>query len=70
MQHIKRVLDLKSMMTTQRYVGLYEEIYDNLKPENYICEIASTIQEAKKLVEHGFEYVSEIAGKQLHGKVN
>ena len=42
-------------MTTQRYVELYEELYDN-KPIEYSCEIATNIQEAKKLVEQGFRY--------------
>jgi len=40
-----------------------------LEPENYICEIASTVKEAKKLVEVGFEYVCEIEGDQLFRKV-
>ncbi len=69
MQHVQRVLGHKSIMTTQRYVDLYEEIYGNLKPENYICETASTIQEAKKLIEQGFEYVSEIESVQIYRKV-
>jgi len=69
MQHVKRVLGHKSIMTTQRYVDLYEEIYGNLKPENYICETASTIQEVKKLIEQGFEYVSEIESVQIYRKV-
>jgi len=50
-------------------VDLYTEIYGDLKPENYICEIASTVKEAKKLVEVGFEYVCEIEGDQLFRKV-
>jgi len=69
MQHVKRILGHKSIMTTQRYVDLYEEIYTNLKPENYICETASTINEAKNLIEQGFEYVSEIEGEHLYKKV-
>ncbi len=67
--HVKRVLGHKSINTTMRYVELYEEIYTNLKPENYICETASTINEAKNLIEQGFEYVSEIEGEQLYKKV-
>ena len=69
MQHVKRILDHKSIMTTQRYVELYEEIYGDLKSENYTCETASTVKEGKKLVEQGFEYVCEIEGDQLFRKV-
>ncbi len=67
--HVKKVLGHKSIMTTQRYVELYCEIYGDLKPENYICETAATVKEAKKLVETGFEYVCEIDGEQLFRKV-
>jgi len=40
-----------------------------LKPDGYICEVASNVEEAKKLVEQGFEYVCEIEGEQLFKKV-
>jgi hypothetical protein len=69
MQHVKRVLGHRSIMTTQRYVELYEEIYSDLKPDGYICEVASSAKEAKKLVEQGYEYVCEIEGEQLFRKV-
>ena len=69
MQHVKRVLGHKSIMTTQRYVDLYEEIYGDLKPDNYVCEMASTAKDAKKLIEQGFEYVCQIEGEQLFRKV-
>jgi len=42
-------------MTTQRYVELYEELYDS-RIREISCDIALNIQEAKKLVELGFEY--------------
>lgn len=67
--HVKKVLGHKSILTTQRYVELYTEIYGDFQPENYVCETASTVEEAKRLVEAGFEYVSEINGEQLYRKV-
>jgi hypothetical protein len=66
---VKKVLGHKSIMTTQRYVELYTEIYGDLKPEQYVCETASSVKEAKRLVESGFEYVCEIEGEQLFRKV-
>lgn len=66
---MKKVLGHKSILTTQRYVDIYPEIYGNIQPEDYICEIASKVEEAKKLVETGFEYVCEINGEQLFRKV-
>jgi len=56
-------------MTTQRYVDLYCEIYSDINPENYICEIASSIKDAKRLIEEGFEHVCEIECEQLFRKV-
>jgi len=55
MQHVKRILGHKSIETTQRYVELYEELYDSTSRE-IICEIALNIQDAKKLKEQGFKY--------------
>jgi hypothetical protein len=69
MQHVKRILGHKSIMTTQRYADLYEEIYSDLKPYGYLCEVASSAEEAKRLIEQGFEYVCEIEGEQLFKKV-
>jgi len=69
MLHVKKVLGHKSILTTQRYVELYTEIYGDLKPEDYVCETASTVSEAKKLVEAGFEYVCEVDGEKLFRKV-
>lgn len=69
MQHVKRILGHKSIMTTQRYVELYEEIYGDLKPDSYICETASGAKDAMKLIEQGFEYVCDIDGEKLFRKV-
>jgi len=63
--HVKKVLGHKSIMTTQRYVELYTEIYGDLKPDKYVCETASTVKEATKLIEQRFEYVCEIDGEKL-----
>ena len=52
---MKKILGRKSILTTQRYVELYEELYDG-KPRGIICDITLNIQEAKKLKEQGFKY--------------
>ena len=49
----------------QIYVDLYEEIYADMKPDNFICETASSVKDAKKQIEYGFEYVCEIDGEKL-----
>jgi len=52
---VKRVLGHRSLLTTQRYVELYEELYDS-RPRETICEIALNTKEAKKMIELGFKY--------------
>lgn len=67
--HVKKILGHKDIKTTMRYLDLYNEIYDDLKPTNYVCETAITPKEAKQLIESGFEYVCEIDGFQMFRKV-
>ena len=66
--HVKKILGHKSLLTTQRYIELYTEIYGDLKPEQYVCETASTVKEAKQLIEAGYKYVSDMDGVQLYRK--
>jgi hypothetical protein len=66
---VKKILGHKSLLTTQRYIELYTEIYGDLKPEQYVCETASTVKEAKQLIEAGYEFVSDMDGVQLYRKV-
>jgi len=54
-QRVKRILGHKSILTTQNYVELYEDLYANQERET-ITEIALNIQEAKKLKDRGFKY--------------
>ena len=45
------------------------EIYGDLQPEQYVCETASTVKEAKQLIEAGYEYVNDMDGVRLYRKV-
>jgi len=37
---------------------LYAQIVDILQEDSYTCEIADTTEQAKKLIENGYEYVT------------
>lgn len=67
--HVKAVLGHRSIRTTMIHVELYTQIYSDILPEDYVCETASTVKEAHKLIESGFEYVCEIEGEKLFRKV-
>ena len=38
-------------------------------PEDYVCETASNVKDAQKLIESGFEYVCNMEGEKLFRKV-
>jgi hypothetical protein len=44
---------------------LYTQLVDSSGEEDFICEIAKTIEEAKRLIEEGFDYITEIDGIKL-----
>jgi hypothetical protein len=57
------MLGHKSIQNTLVYTQMVE-----FKNEEYISATASTIEDAKKLVEAGFDYVTEIDGLRLFRK--
>jgi hypothetical protein len=52
--HVKELLGHRSIESTMKYIQLakFEE------PEKFTCRIAKDVEEAKELVEAGFEYAT------------
>jgi integrase/recombinase XerD len=65
--HVKHVLGHKSIESTMIYINIEQSIFTNMTNE-YYSATAKTIQEAQKLIETGFEYVTEIDGTKLFRK--
>jgi len=61
--YVMRMLGHKSIQNTLVYTQMVQ-----FKKEEYISATASTIEDAQKLVESGFEYVTEIDGVKLFRK--
>ena len=61
--HVMRVLGHKSIKNTLVYTHLVT--FDN---DEFICKVAKNAQEAKELIENGFEHVTEIDDIQLFRK--
>lgn len=59
---VKR-LDERAQLYIQLESALFQDVNDD-----YICKTATTTDEAKALIEVGFEYVNEINGIQLYRK--
>jgi integrase len=67
MDHVRRLLGHKSILNTQLYVNM-EKVFFGDSAEEYTVKIASDVEEACKLLEVGFEYVTEFEGKKLFRK--
>ena len=65
--YVMRLLGYKNIKNTLIYVQLEEVLFKN-EEEEYVCKVAKTVEEAKNLVERGFEYVCEVEGVQLFRK--
>lgn len=64
---ILRILGHKNIKNTLIYVQLEEAIYRSQSDE-FICKVAETVEEAKELIEAGFEYVCDFDGVKLFRK--
>jgi integrase len=62
--YVQKLLGHRSLKTTLRYTQLV------FLPQNeeYICKMAKTIEEAKELIESGFEYVTDLDSCKLFRK--
>jgi len=61
--YVKQLLGHKSIENTMRYTQLI-----NFESEEYNSAVAKTLDEARKLVEAGFEYVTDMDGCKLFRK--
>jgi hypothetical protein len=55
-----KVLGHRSVINTMVYIDLAQALCP--KDDAYVCKVATTVDEASKLVEAGFEHVCEIDG--------
>lgn len=62
--YVMRFLGHKNIKNTLRYVQLEEALFKR-ENEEFICKTAETIEEARELIESGFEYVTEMNGVKL-----
>lgn len=65
--HVKQILGHKSVMSTQVYINIEASIFQ-FSNDEYNSATAKTIEEAQKLIESGFDYVTEMNGIRIFRK--
>ena len=64
--YVEYALGHRRLDNTMTYIHLAKSLIDY--PDDYICQTARTVEEAKKLIEEGFDYITEIDGIKLFRK--
>jgi hypothetical protein len=65
--HVKSVLGHKKIQSTIIYINLEQAVFAT-ENEEFKVKAASSLDEACKLIEVGFEYVTDMDGKKLFRK--
>jgi integrase/ribosomal protein S27AE len=65
--HVKMLLGHKSLTSTEIYINIEQAIFNDANDEFHV-KIASNLKEACRLLEVGFEYVTDMEGKKLFRK--
>ena len=65
--HVMSFLGHKSMKNTLLYIQLEEALFKEIS-DGFTCKVAKTVEDAKDLIESGFEYVTEMDGLKLFRK--
>jgi len=65
--HVKQLLGHKSLKSTEVYINIEQAVFNDADDEFHV-KIAASLEEACKLLEVGFEYVTDMDGKKLFRK--
>lgn len=65
--HVKHLLGHKSLKSTEIYINIEQAVF-NYADDEFRVKIAASLEEACKLSEVGFEYVTDMDGKKLFRK--
>jgi len=65
--HVKSLLGHKSLKSTEIYINVEQAIFNDADDEFHV-KVAANLEEACKLLEVGFEYVTDMDGKKLFRK--
>jgi hypothetical protein len=63
-KHVRSILGHKSPLSTDIYINIEHAIFNEVNGEFHV-KVASTLEEACKLLEVGFEYVTDMEDEKL-----
>lgn len=66
--HVQRLLGHKSLNSTMIYIDIEKAIYGQLRNEESTIRVAASLEDDQKLIEAGFEYVTERNGAKIYRK--
>jgi integrase/recombinase XerD len=65
--HVKQILGHKTINCTMLYINIEQALFLQ-ETDEWVCKVATNTNEAKTLIESGFDYVTEIDGTKLFRK--
>ena len=65
--HVKKILGHKSLRSTELYINIEQAVFDEVN-DCFHVKVVQTLEEACKLLEVGFEYVTDMDGQKLFRK--
>ena len=66
--HVSNLLGHRNIKSTMRYIDLETALYHSSNEDDFHVKVAETLEDACKLIETGFEYVTDMEGKKLFRK--
>jgi integrase len=66
--HVQQILGHRDIKSTMVYITIESALFQNTTNDEYTIKVANTLDEACKLLEVGFEYVTDMGGHKIFRK--
>ena len=66
--HVKQLLGHKQIQNTMVYINLENAVFNYKRNDGFTVRVANNVEEACKLIESGFDYVTDMDSQKLFRK--
>jgi len=66
--HVKQLLGHKQIQNIMVYINLENAVFNDKRNDEFTVRVAKNVTEAGKLIESGFDYVTDMDGQKLFRK--